>query len=426
MSDFSAQVFQNEFMPPGDADMHAVVRFTCETPPEAAGGPVTGATAEILLIDCSGSMAGAPIKQAAEAAKAALQAMPDGCLFAVVAGTHQAAGVYPPQGMVVMDDAHRAAALREVSLLRADGGTAMGTWLRMAKYLFSGVQEGVRCHAILLTDGRNEHEKPADLDRAIAECAGSFQADCRGVGDRWEVDEVRRIAAGLLGGVGLVRSPEELAAEFVGMTQDSMSRSAAEVRLRVWAPQGAQLVTVRQVFPELLELTERRTDVNPLTGDYPTTSWKAESRDYHLTVRLPARTVGEEQLAARVQLVIGDEVQAQGLAKARWSDDETATSRIDPQVAHYTGRAEMASAIQDGLAAKQAGDEERATELLKRAAVLAAEADDEQTTTRLKRLIEIESDGTVRLKRSASKLDEMDLDVASTKTERVRGTGGGS
>ena len=423
MSDFTAEVFQNAFMPPGDADVHAVVRLTCGAPPQGTGGGPAGATAEILLVDCSGSMAGAPIQQAAQAAQAALQAIPDGSLFAVVAGTHQARSVYPPQGMVVMDAAHRTAALREVSRLRADGGTAMGTWLRMARYLFSGVPHGVRCHAILLTDGKNEHEEPAELARAVAECVGAFQADCRGVGDRWEVEEVRRISQALLGTVGLVRSPQDLAAEFVGMTQDSMSRSSADVRLRVWAPQGARLVTVRQVFPELLELTDRRTDVNPLTGDYPTTSWTAESRDYHVVVRLPARSVGAEQLAARVQVVIGDEVLAQGLVKATWSDDETATSRIDPQVAHYTGRAEMASAIQDGLAAKKAGDEERATELLKRAAALAAQADDEETTTRLRRLIEIDADGTARLRRSASRLDEMDLDVASTKTERVRGVG---
>lgn len=374
MSAFTAQVFQNEFTPPGEADVHAILRFTCAT-------------------------------------------------FAVVAGTHRAAAVYPAQGLVVMDAGHRAAAQRKVSLVRADGGTAMGTWLTTARHLFSGVPQEVRRHAILLTDGRNEHEEPADLDLAIAECGGHFQVDCRGVGDGWEVGEVRRIAEGLLGSFELVRSPEELAAQFVQMTRDSLSRSSADVHLRVWAPQGARLVTVRQVLPELVELTGRRTQVTPLTGDYPTTSWKAETRDYHIIVRLPARAVGEEQLAARVQLVIRDEVQAQGLVKARWSDDETATSRIDPQVARYTGRAEMASAIQDGLAAKQAGDEERATELLNRAVALAAEADDEQITSRLKRLIEIEADGTARLRRDVSRLDEMDLDVASTKTERVRGAG---
>ncbi len=47
--------------------------------------------------------------------------------------------------------------------------------------------------------------------------------------------------------------------------------------------------------------------------------------------------------------------------KATWSDDTTLTTRINPAVAHYTGQTELASAIQEGLAAKAAGDEDTAT-----------------------------------------------------------------
>ncbi len=43
-------------------------------------------------------------------------------------------------------------------------------------------------------------------------------------------------------------------------------------------------------------------------------------------------------------------------------------------------------------------------------------------TTRLKKVVEIDDadTGTVRLKKGASKIDEMSLDTASTKTSRVR------
>ena len=37
------------------------------------------------------------------------------------------------------------------------------------------------------------------------------------------------------------------------------------------------------------------------------------------------------------------------------------TTRINPEVAHYTGQTELAEAIQEGLAAKASGDEETAT-----------------------------------------------------------------
>ena len=83
---------------------------------------------------------------------------------------------------------------------------------------------------------------------------------------------------------------------------------------------------------------------------------------------MPPKPLGAEQLAARVQLVVGDEVVAQGLVRATWSDDSTLTTRINPAVAHYTGQAELADAIQEGLAAKAAGDDATATLKLGRAA----------------------------------------------------------
>ena len=201
-----------------------------------------------------------------------------------------------------------------------------------------------------------------------------------------------------------------------------MGRGVADAAIRVWAPQGSQVLFVRQVAPTVEDLTSRRREVNALTGAYPTGSWGDESRDYHVAVRLPAKVVGQEQLAARVQVAIGDEVLAQGLVKAMWSNDDTLTTRIDPAVAHYTGQTELAEVIQDGLAAKAAGDTDTATAKLGRAVQLAAETGNEEATTRLRKIVEIEDadTGTVRLKRTVDKLDEMALDTASTKTTRVK------
>ena len=84
--------------------------------------------------------------------------------------------------------------------------------------------------------------------------------------------------------------------------QQSMARGVANAELRVWAPQGAQILFVRQVSPTVEDLTSRRTAVNALTGGYPTGAWADESRDYHVAVRLAGQGVGQEQLAARVQL----------------------------------------------------------------------------------------------------------------------------
>ena len=162
--------------------------------------------------------------------------------------------------------------------------------------------------------------------------------------------------------------------------------------------------------------------MSELVREFPTGSWGDESRDFHVGVRLPAKSLGSEQLAARVQVLVSDEVKAQGLVRASWSDDMTLTTRIDPAVAHYTGQTELAEAIQEGIAAKAAGDDDTATAKLGRAAQLAAATGDDEATDMLKRVVDIDdpATGTVRLRREASKLDEMALDTASTKTTRVK------
>jgi hypothetical protein len=239
----------------------------------------------------------------------------------------------------------------------------------------------------------------------------------------WQVAEVRRIATALLGTVDIIPSPEQMPQVFADLMRQSMSRGVPDAQLRVWSPQGAQILFVRQVSPTVEDLTDRRVEVNPLTGGYPTGSWSDESRDYHVAVRLAAKAIGQEQLAARVQIAVGGAVVAQGLVKAKWSDSEELTARINPEVAHYTGQTELAQAIQEGLAAKAEGDEETATTKLGRAVALAAQTGNEEATTRLRKVVDIDDEetGTVRLKRSVEKADEMALDTASTKTTRVRG-----
>ena len=69
-----------------------------------------------------------------------------------------------------------------------------------------------------------------------------------------------------------------------------------------------------------------------------------------------------------------------------------------------------------------AGDDAGATTKLGRAVQLAAQTGNEEVTTRLRKVVDIDNveTGTVRLKRSIDKADEMALDTASTKTTRVR------
>ncbi|AKU17840.1 vWA domain-containing protein [Luteipulveratus mongoliensis] len=424
MAQFTASVYQNEFLPDGGTDVHAIVTVTASGA-GSAGQTGGGDAGEIVIVDTSGSMGVDNIRAAQSAAVAAIDQIHDGVWFALISGNHQAVLAYPAgaePGMVRMDPSARAAAKSAVTTFRANGGTAMGTWLRLAASVFSTVPSLAQRHAILLTDGANQHETPDQLTDAISSVTGQFQCDCRGVGAAWQVDEVRRIATALLGSVDIIPSADQMAAQFSALIQAAMGRGIADAQMRVWAPQGAQVLFVRQVAPTVDDLTDRRFEVNPLTGAYPTGSWGDESRDYHVAVRLAAKAVGQEQLAARVQLALGEQVVAQGLVKAQWSNDDTLTTRISPEVAHYTGQTELAEAIQDGLAAKAAGDTVTATTKLGRAVQLAAQTGNDEATTKLRKVVDIDDPdaGTVRLKRSVDKLDEMALDTASTKTTRIR------
>ncbi|MBM4791269.1 VWA domain-containing protein [Streptomyces sioyaensis] len=437
---FSAEVHQNPYLPEGGREVHAVVTVTATGGGTTGGRPVPAGGAGrpdagvVIMVDCSGSMAHPPAKLrgAREATAAALDAVRDGVGFAVVAGTHRAVEVYPGGGRLAVAGAHtRARAGEALRALGAGGGTAIGSWLRLTQRLLSSTGAGIR-HAILLTDGRNEHESPQELRAALDACQGSFTCDARGVGTDWEVKEVTGIAAALLGTADIVADPAGLTADFTRMMETAMGKEVADVGLRLWTPLGAETVFVKQVAPTVADLTGRRRESGPRSGDYPTGSWGDESRDYHLCVRVPAAGVGQEMLAARVSLIIsgpdGDPAGpsprplSQALVRAVWTDDAAASTSINPQVAHYTGQAELAQAIQQGLDARKSGDTGGAMAKLGRAVQLARSSGNEETAKLLAKVVDVvdAATGTVRLKATVAEADEKTLETRSTKTVRVK------
>ncbi|MFD5796875.1 VWA domain-containing protein [Streptomyces diastatochromogenes] len=435
---FSVDVYQNEYLPDGGREVNAIVTVT------ATGGGTIGSAvaaplytpghgpsaAVAIMVDCSGSMDYPPTKMrnARDATAAAIDTLRDGTHFAVVGGTHVAKEVYPGGGRLAVADATtREQAKQALRRLSAGGGTAIGTWLRLADRLLSSADVAIR-HGILLTDGRNEHESPEDLRAALNDCAGRFTCDARGVGTDWEVKEVTGIASALLGTADIVADPAGLAADFTRMMETAMGKEVADVALRVWTPVGTTIRFVKQVAPTVEELTGRRTEAGPRAGDYPTGSWGDESRDYHLCVEVPAAGLGQEMLAARVSLVIPQadgsvqNLGAQGLVRAVWTDDMTASTSINPQVAHYTGQAELAQAIQQGLDLRKAGDFDGATAKLGRAVQLASVSGNADTAKLLAKVVDVvdAATGTVRLKAKVAEADEMTLETRSTKTVRVK------
>jgi hypothetical protein len=420
VTDFQATVHQNEFLELGANHVDAIVRVSTTGSVDAVDAT---ARSVVLILDVSASMAMPPSKfdAAVAASSAAIDCIEDGVWFGIIAGSHEARVVFPKNGVPVRASSDtRADAKKALRRLGPTGGTAIGAWLRRAAVMFQIVPDAVH-QVILMTDGENQSETPKQLSAALEECAGAFQCDCRGVGADWKVDQLRRVSSALLGSLDIIPDPsdtEALTADFVGMMSSAMDKSVADAVLRIWTPRHAHVEFVLQVVPSIEDLTGRRETTSDLVGDYPTGAWGNETREYHVRVRVPERSVGDEMLAGRVQLVVGDDVMSEAKLVAVWTGDVALSAKIDPDVARAAGSAELASAIQDGIRAWEAGDDATATDRIGRAVQLAYEAGDTARLEKLAEFAEIRdaATGTVVVRKDADRLAAMTLDAQSSKT----------
>ncbi|GAA4239837.1 VWA domain-containing protein [Actinomadura meridiana] len=436
--DFAVQIHQNPYLPANGTQVHAIVRVEARGDPVGTGPPRaerSASAAEVIIVDTSASMAGERLEAARQAAKAAVDALREDVDFAIVAGSRDAAMVYPRDVLLARaTDRGKAAAKEAISGLSAAGGTRIGRWLALAGELLADSGHGIR-HAVLLTDGRNEHESRAELDAALAGCAGRFVCDCRGVGADWEPAELRAVASRLLGGFGLVADPRDLVADFTEMIGRAMGKAVADVSLRVWTPDRASLRFLKQVYPVRRDLTDKRMEKDPkvddggdggggpATGDYATGIWGTEKRDYHLCVTVPVGRPHQRMQAARVSMVLPgsggapDEPLAEGMVLVEWTDDKARPTGRHPSVEHYSRREELADSVSQGLAAYRSGDDAAAGRELRRALDLAERSGATGTSRRLDRVV-VQETGEIRPREDVDDADIIALDTDSSESAR--------
>ncbi len=415
---FTATSHQNPYLPPGGSQVEGIVSVTADIamPDERSREAV-----EIFLLDCSGSM-GHPwdkIRALRKATRAALEILPDGVWFAVVRGADTAEVVYPPtNGLVQASPRTRKEAVATLATLQPVGGTAIGQWLTLAARL-SALRPGAIHHALLLTDGKDEDESAQELEIAVAASVGRFQCDCRGIGSDWAVSELRQISSALLGSVDIIRQPVDMEEDFRNVIGAALARQV-EATLQVWVPERARVRFIRQVSPTIEDLTPRSRAFDARTIEIPTGAWTTEAREYHVSIDVPPGPLDAEMLACRVSLLVGGRKHTQALMKASWTDEAALFTPISPDVAHYTDQAELARAIQEGLAARRAGDQRRATDKLGRAVQLAAQSKRHATSQLLADVVDVEDamTGRVTLRAYVEDADEMTLDARSTRTTR--------
>lgn len=257
-----------------------------------AGAPAAR-NAEILIMDRSRSMMGGnKMHEAQRAACAAIDALPDGALLGIVAGSRSAERVFPLAGeLATVDAGTKMAAKRAVLNLRPAGGTEIGRWLAAAGELFATVTAGVICHAVLYSDGKNEHETRVALDAALRACADQFVCDVRGLGDDWDYTELLHIAEALHGDATAVLRIADLADDFTRIMQRVQRLVVPRAYLRLSPDPRFEIVSVEQTRPVHVRLTGQRHPAGGTAVDLPLGSWEEETRLYRVSLRFDPDTL---------------------------------------------------------------------------------------------------------------------------------------
>lgn len=419
---FKIDNFYNPNLAVGGSRLDTILSVTASdsTRNEASTG---GKKAIIFVIDQSGSMGDSnKMEMAKLAVRRSINLLDENSLFGVIAFSSSQTVITE---LCMVTSASKEMANERVKRLDARGGTIMSGALDEVLQMIKG-QNNLMVHVQFVTDGQNDMSDHRNLEQVLDLCEGKFQCDCWGIGIDWRPDELRYIANRLLGSADAVPDAERLEDHFKAALARAMSKGIGDVKLRLQVPKSVKVTTIKQVSPVIVDLSRLSKKIDEKNIDIPLGAWGAEDREYQIAFELQPQDEGEEMMACRPKIVFtqgGQEVVVDGdRVVAVWSSDASRTSRINEQVAHYTGQEELASSIDEGLKAKARGDMDSATVLLGRAAKIAVESGNEEVTMRLKKVVDIvdADQGTVRLKKDANKAADLELDMGGTMTIRKR------
>jgi Ca-activated chloride channel family protein len=421
---FALEVDAPSDLPYDERRADALITVTARS---AEGSAERAPSAEILIMDRSLSMTGHKLDEAKRAMCAAIDTLRDGTLLGIVAGNHNAEVIFPPsgRGLARVDALSRAdAKLRVVGQLPA-GGTAIGRWLARARELFASVESpGTVRHAVLYTDGKDEHETPGQLGEILATCTDRFVCDARGLGDDWHYSEVLRITEALHGTAEAVVTLSDLTEDFTRLMREAQRIVVPRVYLGLRLNHRFQLSFVRQTRPVEAELTARQQWEEET--HVPLGSWPPESRQYQISLRFDPQCLPVDEVlrAARVTL------HAEFPDGTRRPCSETAAMVVrrrstpgfgvarSPDLTRVENERELGMAMRACADAHLRGDLDRADHELRLAIGLAESLRD---TARLRKLRSVASegpDGRLRVRPDVPRGRILGIGIDSTKTAR--------
>jgi len=430
---FTLRVIQEDAWPLDATEIQALLEVTARPGAEASGLPAAdgllaagslpaAGAAEVIIMDCSGSMVNPPgkLRAAKRAVHAALDAMHDGTRFAIVAGTRSAKVVYPrEQSLERATPSTREAAKGAVGRLDATDGTMISSWLDMARQLLEPYPGHVR-HAMLFTDGKNKHEsRDGTLDRVLASCRGTFTCDARGIGDGWEPSDLLRIVGELHGTADGLPDVAGLEEDFRAVMRAAMGKVVPDVALRIRTGTIAVLRQVLQTYPAFVDLTGHGEPADATATDYWIGSWGGEIRHYRimLAVDSSAAALGKNVRLARAEIVLRDRaepVTEPGFIVASWTDEPRVPTWRPTD--SYLRQHQAGDAITIGCHAWYRDDLAGAAQAWGKAARLASAANDTERLKVLESLVHIldPAAGQVRLRDDISRAAVLKAEARST------------
>lgn len=420
---FTLKAFHNPYVQVGECHLQAVLTINAQQSLSQTPAPLALA----IALDRSSSMDGAKMQAAREGACKVVQALDEQVTFMVVSFNERArVSVAPAAGT----PANKRQAIEAIQRIHASGSTCMSFALDSIVQHFAG--DAARAVKILfLTDGRNEGERRADLDRAIERCRqAQASISAWGVGTDWDEAELRRMAELTHGSADIIPTPQQVASAFTSAFVEMRNTTIASARLRLWSPAGVKIQRCTQMYPAIVPLEIVPDAHNPRQHLVSLGSFaSADQRDYLLELQAPAYPAGQQFVLVRPSMAYfaagnsseqEEKSTQQGWVFAEWTEDAELAARMEEHIVHYTHQEDLLHALQEGQAALAAGEDARATRELGRALEISERTGNERITRLISQLVTRDAKGTLQLNKQAGAVARKTLAINSGRTSKLK------